>query len=273
MTPILLIDADEYIYRACAAVEKDVRWDAQNHVLVSNAEEAWDVLAASLERLFKRFESRECVMALSTIDKPNFRLAIDPTYKGNRVRKPLCYGAMRQRMHDKFNCVVMDGLEADDICGILATKPQKSKRPRIIVSQDKDMKTIPATVWNRKDLVTYTEAEADYWHLFQTLTGDVTDGYKGCPGMGPAGAAAVLQQAFGIKTLDDLKVDSISASVLKDAWTLVVKTFADVKGKDKKPLGLTEADALRNARLARILRWDDWDSNKKEPILWAPHVS
>jgi DNA polymerase-1 len=34
--------------------------------------------------------------------------------------------------------------------------------------------------------------------------------------------------------------------------------------------GLTEADALRQARLARILRWTDWDNKKKEPILWTP---
>ena len=34
--------------------------------------------------------------------------------------------------------------------------------------------------------------------------------------------------------------------------------------------GLTEADALQQARLVRILRWSDWDSEKKVPILWCP---
>ena len=28
--------------------------------------------------------------------------------------------------------------------------------------------------------------------------------------------------------------------------------------------------ALINARLARILRFTDWDSEKREPILWTP---
>ena len=34
--------------------------------------------------------------------------------------------------------------------------------------------------------------------------------------------------------------------------------------------GLTKDDALTQARLARILRWSDWDAEKGEPILWKP---
>jgi hypothetical protein len=34
--------------------------------------------------------------------------------------------------------------------------------------------------------------------------------------------------------------------------------------------GLTEADALTQARLARILRWSDWDAKERKPILWTP---
>ena len=32
---------------------------------------------------------------------------------------------------------------------------------------------------------------------------------------------------------------------------------------------MTEEDAITNARLARILTVDDYDSEKKEPILWT----
>ena len=35
-------------------------------------------------------------------------------------------------------------------------------------------------------------------------------------------------------------------------------------------IGLTEEDALVNARLARILTADDYDFEKKEPKLWTP---
>jgi hypothetical protein len=42
------------------------------------------------------------------------------------------------------------------------------------------------------------------------------------------------------------------------------------RGEAYEKKKLTAEDALRNARLARILRWDDWDRKKKEPILWRP---
>jgi DNA polymerase-1 len=125
--------------------------------------------------------------------------------------------------------------------GILATNPH-SKTQKIIVSQDKDMKTIPTQVWDGKDLVTITEGEANYRHLYQTLIGDAADGYKGCPGVGPVKATKLLDA--------------------DPTWATVVAAYTKA--------GLTEADALTQARLARILRWSDWDAEKKEPILWTP---
>lgn len=244
-SPVLLIDGDLYLHRACSAVERDVRWDEQNHVLVANFAQAWETLVKSLDRIFERFDTRDHVLALSTVVSPVFRLKVDQTYKSHRAetRKPLCYFRARKQLEEEYNVVCFDGLEADDVCGILATKP--GDRERIICSTDKDMKTIPATVWDRKDLRTYTEAEANYWHLYQTLTGDTTDGYKGCPGVGKVKAEKLL-------TNDDDK----------DKWSVVVAAYAHA--------GLTEDAALVQARLARILRWSDWDSEKKEPILWTP---
>ncbi len=46
------------------------------------------------------------------------------------------------------------------------------------------------------------------------------------------------------------------------SWATVVKAFEDK--------GLTEDDALCNARLARILTNEDYDSRKQEPRLWTP---
>ena len=48
-------------------------------------------------------------------------------------------------------------------------------------------------------------------------------------------------------------------------WSTVVKAFEDK--------GLTEDDALLNARLARILTIDDYDTTRQEPILWTPPVT
>lgn len=249
MKKLLLIDGDEFIYRCTAALEKETRWDDFNHVLYSNVVECWDNLQGMLKRIFDRFDCTDHVLCFSA--PPNFRQAIDPTYKGHRSpRKPLCYAELRERVEGEYVCRAMPGLEADDVMGILATKPGKAQR--IIVSQDKDMKTIPTTVWNGKDLEVVSEVDADYAHMYQTLIGDTSDGYKGCPGIGPKKAEAILQ----LTDKDNMPY------MVSEWWSRVKSTY--------EKAGLTEADALTQARLARILRWSDWDSEKKEPILWMP---
>jgi DNA polymerase-1 len=247
----LLIDGDEYLFKACVLAETDIRWDEQNHVLQANENEAWKTFVKSIERAAERFALhpvKDVTVCFSgTYTTPNFRLAIDPSYKASRAdkRKPLCYADLRETIDELYITQTFPGLEADDVMGIMATQPKSSC---IIASQDKDMKTIPTKIWSGEGAaVTITEQEANYWHMFQTLTGDAVDGFKGCPGMGPVGAQKLLGEAMA--TEDGM-------------WPFVVKAF------EKK--GLTEEDALRNARLARILRWDDWDRKKKEPILWTP---
>jgi DNA polymerase I len=250
--PLLLIDGDQFLFKATAAVEEEIRWDEQNHVLYSNVEKAWTNLQGMIKRIHERFETTQHAICFSTY--PGFRSKIDATYKATRSpRKPLCYAELRGRMEDTFTCVSMPALEADDVMGILATKPGKTRR--IIVSQDKDMKTIPGELWDGKDHLTISEVDADRWHLYQTLTGDTVDEYKGCPGMGPKKAEKLLQDAIDAYA-------HVSGSVAHCCWPGIVAAFVKA--------GLTGADALTQARLARILRWTDWDSTKKEPILWSP---
>jgi DNA polymerase-1 len=214
--------------------------------LHSNENKAWDCLSEMFERIFDRFETRDHIICFSS--PPSFRYKVDATYKNNRAssRKPLCYGLMKERVEAEFRCKDFPELEADDVMGILATKG--SKKQTIIVSQDKDMKTIPTTIWDGKDLLHVTEAEADTFHLWQTLVGDTSDGYKGCPGIGKVKADKLLGAAEGDTTL----------------------MWAVVKGAYEKA-GLTEDDAIQQARLARILRHSDWDGENKQPILWSPN--
>ena len=134
-------------------------------------------------------------------------------------------------------------MEADGCIGILATIKGSNS---IIVSGDKDFKTIPGRFYDflRNEFYDITQEEADYWHLFQTLIGDTTDNYKGCPGCGAVSAKKLL--------------DSEGAT-----WETIVEAF------EKK--GLTESDALVQARVARILRASDYDFETKKPILWSPN--
>jgi DNA polymerase I len=247
---ILLIDGDQYLHRGCAAVEIDTKWDDENHLLHSNAEEAWEVVEGSIKKVLNHFDEHDYIICLSDCDTVDYRKQIDPSYKANRAgtRKPLCFFDIKAKLKREMPCRYLTGLEADDVMGILATKPGPDKK--IIVSRDKDMRTIPAMVWDGQRFYNITEAQADYQHLFQTLVGDASDGYKGCPGVGPKTAEKLLEKYKEVEAVSSL-------------WTMVVFAF--------EKAGLTEEDALRQARLARILRWRDWDSVKKEPILWTPN--
>lgn len=237
----LLIDGDQYLQRCCAATERETKWDEDNWVLASNEEEAWETLTASLGGIFDHFGTKEHVIALGR--SPYFRHELFSGYKAGRGRKPLAFYAVRERLKAEYKTREVPGLEADDVMGILATKPGADA---IIVARDKDMKTIPGKHWDGMTFERITEAGADYWHMFQTLVGDPTDGFKGCPGVGPKKAEGIL-------------AGSDNTTVL---WLRVVDAF--------EKANLTSDDALLQARLARILRWSDWDSERKEPILWTP---
>jgi 5'-3' exonuclease len=253
---ILLIDGDQYLFRACAATEKDTKWDDENHVLTSNEVEAWDTVSSSVKKITDHFGNNDAILCFSDYSVPCFRKAVDPTYKNSRAesRKPLCYWDVRARMMEAYKSRSFPGLEADDVMGILATKPGDDEK--IIVSRDKDMKTIPGKLWDGMKFYNVSEEQADYWHMYQTLVGDTSDGYKGCPGIGPKKAEAVLHDA-----LDGLGSMQL-APTIHYTWPAVVAAYKKAK--------LTADDALRQARLARILRFSDWDSKAKTPILWSP---
>lgn len=175
-----------------------------------------------------------------------FRKKLLPTYKANRAntRKPIILNELRQHLSENYKSYERPGLEGDDVLGILATTEKVIKGEKVIVSIDKDLKTIPGLHYNtnKPELGVYqiTEEEADYWHLFQTLTGDASDGYSGCPGIGPKKAADILEK--------------------EASWEAVLATF--------KKAGISEEEALTQARIARIVRTEEYDFKRKEPILW-----
>ena len=136
----------------------------------------------------------------------------------------------------------MPTLEADDALGIACTSGDYSNF--VLVSPDKDMQQIPCRIYNLKEEFTQNPEDAERKLYEQALTGDSTDGYSGCPTVGPKRAGIILDQAKG------------------KYWPAVVKAFTDN--------GCTEEDALRNLRLARILQTSDWDSVNETPIMYEP---
>lgn len=243
---ILLIDGDQFLFKACAAVEVDARWDEHLHILSSNSAEAWDVFQGSIDKVKDELDASAAYLAFS--GKGNFRHGIYPAYKGGRSRKPLCYGRLYERAHVEMRSEHVDLLEADDLMGIWATGKFKHA---IIVSDDKDMQTLPAKLYREGEVRSITEDEANAFWMKQTLMGDTTDGYSGCPKIGAVKAEKLLSEFW-----------SEGKFHLQPAWEAAVRQF--------EAAGLTAEDALLQARLARILRAEDWDTERKEVKLWQP---
>lgn len=79
----------------------------------------------------------------------------------------------------------------------------------------------------------------------QTLAGDQTDNYPGCPGV-------------GMKTADKL----LDGLIQKDMWSCVVERF--------NKAGLEEEEALLQARLAHILQVGEYDFDTNSVVMWTP---
>ena len=57
------------------------------------------------------------------------------------------------------------------------------------------MQQIPCRIYNLKEEFTQTPEDAERKLYEQALTGDSTDGYSGCPTVGPKRAGIILDQA------------------------------------------------------------------------------
>ena len=239
---MLLIDSDFLAYKAAQACEIGIDFGEDVIIAQSQFSDVLKVFHNELNKVTKAMMEDDFILYFSSTE--NFRKKIYPDYKGHRMkRKPLGYKRLVNYCRENHNFKLIEGLEADDTIGIEATRFADPNN--IIVSPDKDMRQIPSTLWDMKDdVVEITKDDGDRWHLIQSLSGDPTDGYSGCPGIGVKRASELLDKN-------------------ENKWEAVCKAYRD--------RGLSDDDALLNARLAKILQKEDFDHDRNQPILWTPN--
>jgi DNA polymerase-1 len=270
VTRTLLLDADLLAYRATAAHERRYDWSGNGQKSVAADEEAArQVAAETVDHLADTLRADDVIICLSD-DFNSFRKdRIDPTYKAVRdnVERPQHLYDLKEWLAGEYPHERWKALEADDVMGIIATDPTRTDE-RIIVSDDKDLQTIPGKLYRQGKLRHISVEEADRFHLWQTIVGDTTDGYPGLPGSGPVAAEELLE---GVGWASDTHVlrsgprkGQEELRWLKVRWEH--PWLAIVSAYEKA--GLNEADAIKQARLARILRYDEWDG--RTPRLWNP---
>lgn len=237
---LVLIDADIVYHRAAYSCESKFVF-GDEEIRTSDASDVADIFHSITSNILRHCASHRFIMCWS--GSRNFRHDLVATYKANRKesRRPVVDKDIFWYLKHRYPSAQVENMEADDIMGIT------SGEDTIIATDDKDLLTITGLHFKprKPELGVFhvTQQEADKMWLTQILTGDATDGYKGIPGIGPKKAEKILQR------------DGYTWNAVLTAYLLA---------------GLSEEEALLNARLARILRPGEWDYTNNQPNLWSP---
>ncbi len=257
MKTTIIIDADTIAVQVGSAVQVAIKWSDDIYSMFADGEEAWVQVQELIETIQSEIASllgldlEDCpiVLAFSDPSRTYFRHEILSSYKANRQKKtgPMLIGFLKKKMAEKYTTYCIENLEADDILGILATNECLIEEDCVMVSVDKDLQTVPGKHYNpskpEEGIQHVDRFLSDVNHLRQTLVGDSSDGYGGCPGVGPVGASK-------IKLHGD------------NAWYNVVSAYIKA--------GKGEKDALVQARVSRILQSENYSFDTKEITLWNP---
>lgn len=263
---VILLDSDMIAYRFAFANEVSIPWDEDTWTYTGHMDRA----RAGIEAFFddiKEAVNADHIFNYLSDTKANWRRDVMPQYKGERAgwkldipgilppkpgpRRPMLWKPIRDWLMDEWEAQWLPALEGDDMIGLAATGGVRDDWELVIVSEDKDLSTVPGLHCSPRNLhegiYEVTRPEAARFHLYQTLAGDQVDGYKGIPGVGPKRANAILGD-----------IDPLSP----DAWLAVVAAY--------KEKGLSEEVALMNARVARVLQHGDYNTETEEITLWEP---
>lgn len=286
---VLLLDADYLVFSSMSAAEVETHWADNVWTLECNHEIAYRNLISAVDairRLRKSFETSDIVMCFTS--KDNWRKDILPTYKMNRkaTRKPTGYDSFIESLFSDstFRTLVAPRLEGDDLLGILATNPALiGYKSATIVSPDKDFKTVPCDFYHMSAKKFYNNSveSANSYHMYQTLIGDITDGYTGIRGFGAAGAEDFLDEPYLCVEREKTFKTGARKGMTVTEWTKVKPegaTLWECMVSLAAKSGMTEDELLVQARVARILRYEDVTSftiNDDDSInctfnLWTP---
>lgn len=224
---ILIVDADSLCWKAALA-----------------ATSTWvDTKVCDLEAALRGFEGRltNILTAANTDDYVlcytygrSFRKDIVESYKSHRPKPPEFIGTVKRAVVDRFGGLMFPGLEGDDLVGIHHNPfPMIPSETTVVYSEDKDLKQLSGLYLSLTNGIQFrTPDEALRFFYMQVLIGDATDGYPGCPGIGPK----IAHRLFNGASREQL-------------WDITCLTF--------ESKGLTEEDAIVQAQMAWILKWNN----------------
>lgn len=207
--PLILIDGSSYLYRAFHAYPSTM----SNGEIPTNA--VYGVLNM-VRSLMRQFSTEHFAVIFDAKGK-TFRDDMYPEYKANRPSMPDELRCQIEPLHRLIKAlglplICVEGVEADDVIGTLASQASQAGIPVLISTGDKDMaqlvdenvtliNTMTNVVMDRDGVVEKFGIPPELIIDFLALMGDKVDNIPGVPGVGEKTALALLQ---GIGSLDEL---------------------------------------------------------------------
>ncbi|MEJ2059834.1 MAG: DNA polymerase I [Gammaproteobacteria bacterium] len=200
--PLVLVDGSSYLYRAFHALPPLTTREGQPTNAVLG-------VANMLRRLLKDYDPEQMAVVFDAKGK-TFRDELYSEYKANRPPMPDELKQQIEPLHEVVEALglpmlIVEGVEADDVIGTLATAAAQAGREVVISSGDKDLAqlvTEHVTLVNTmNDTTMDADGVLDKFKVpperiidYLALVGDSSDNIPGVPKVGPKTAAKWLQE-------------------------------------------------------------------------------
>jgi DNA polymerase-1 len=264
---LFLLDAYALIYRAHFAFTKTPRINSKG----INTSVPFGFTNTLMEVLQKQ-KPTHIAVAFDTAAK-TFRDEIFTEYKATRQETPedIRYGIPKvKEIIRGFNIPIleMDGYEADDIIGTIATQAATKGFSVYMMTPDKDFGQLvsenvllykPAYMGNAVDIMGVQEV-CEKWDIQNVsqvkdilgLQGDSSDNIPGIPGFGPKTAATLIKQYGSVEE--------------------IIAHAAELKGKQKELVEKFGEQALLSKKLATIILDVPVDFNEEKLLYKGPNA-
>jgi len=274
-SPFILVDGSSYLYRA---------FHAMPNLMNSQGEYTGAVYGVinMLRKLIKEYDPQYMAVVFDAKGK-TFRDKLYKEYKANRPPMPSELRTQIEPLHQLIRAMgipmlVIEGVEADDVIGTLATQASEHKMDTLISTGDKDMAqlvndhvtlmdTMKNTFLNREGVIEKFGLPPERIIDYLALMGDKSDNIPGVPNVGPKTAAKWLEQYGSLDGVsqhaDEIKGkagENLRASLSQLPLSYQLATIKCDVEMDVKPreLKLTASDDALLAKLLSRLEFKSW---------------
>ena len=200
-----ILDADSLVYQVCYVLEEKNPFKEDSWVIPMG--QARDLIDEKIK--FIKVKAGVNDLEIFIRGGNNFRYSLMEDYKkSNHARREVTgREELNEYLVEKHGAIRCFNAETDDwVCYYKRKYPEK-----LLIAIDKDVLMQSEgrhfNYW-KGEFIEVSENTARYFKYYQAIIGDTSDGYRGCPGIGPKKAENFINEEM---TEDELQLGVIEA--------------------------------------------------------------